>query len=202
MFNLAMFNNLRMIKILLLDNYDSFTYNLYHYIDSAGSFHVDVIRNDIIDIKDVKQYDGIVLSPGPGLPKESGMLMEVIVECVNSKRIFGVCLGHQAIAEYFGAHLINLPEVLHGIQTPIKLLNPKHYLFNGLPDVVDVGRYHSWVVSPVDLPHNLTVTAVDFDEQIMALSHKIYDVCSVQFHPESIMTFFGMRMIQNWLDMF
>lgn len=191
-----------MIKILLLDNYDSFTYNLYHYIDSTGGFKVDVIRNDAVVLSNIQHYDGIVLSPGPGLPKESGLLMDVIQNYHSSKKIFGVCLGHQALAEYFGAGLFNLPEALHGVQTPIKILNPKHYLFKGLPDVVEVGRYHSWVVNPTGLPDSLTISAVDFDNQIMALSHKKYDICSVQFHPESIMTPYGMKMVQNWLNSF
>lgn len=191
-----------MASILLLDNFDSFTYNLYHYIDSTGGFSVHVIRNDAVNLQSVKRYDGIVLSPGPGLPGESGLLMDVIDCCHSTKRIFGVCLGHQALALYFGAELLNLPEVLHGVQTPIKILNPKHYIFNNLPDVVDVGRYHSWVVNSKTLPESLRVTAVDYDSQIMALSHKSYDLCSVQFHPESIMTPLGMQIIRNWLDAF
>lgn len=191
-----------MIKILLLDNYDSFTYNLYHYIDSTGGFIVDVIRNDAVKIASINSYDGIVLSPGPGLPKESGLLMNVIDTYHSRKRIFGVCLGHQALAEYFGAKLLNLPEVLHGIQTPIKILEPKHYIFHDMPSIIEVGRYHSWVVDPIDLPDCITVTAIDYDNQIMALSHKKYDICSVQFHPESIMTSYGMKIILNWLDGF
>ncbi|MEW5845281.1 MAG: aminodeoxychorismate/anthranilate synthase component II [Bacteroidota bacterium] len=190
------------MKILLLDNYDSFTYNLYHYIDSTGGFKVDVIRNDAVVLSNIHHYDAIVLSPGPGLPKESGLLMDAIQNYHSSKKIFGVCLGHQALAEYFGAKLFNLPEVLHGVQTPIKILNPKHYLFKDLPDIVEVGRYHSWVVNPIGLPDGLTVTAVDFDNQIMALSHKNFDICSVQFHPESIMTPYGMKMVRNWLNSF
>ncbi len=191
-----------MPSILLLDNYDSFTYNLYHYIDSTGDFKVDVIRNDAVKLTSINRYDGIVLSPGPGLPKESGLLMDVIDAYHSSKRIFGVCLGHQAVAQYFGADLVNLPEVLHGIQTPIQLVNPKHYLFIGLPDTIEVGRYHSWVVNPQGLPGVLQVTAFDLDDQIMALSHRTYDICTVQFHPESIMTPGGFQMIQNWLNAF
>lgn len=191
-----------MIKILLLDNYDSFTYNLYHYIDLTGGFIVDVIRNDAVKLASINSYDGIVLSPGPGLPKESGLLMNVIDIYHSRKKIFGVCLGHQALAEYFGAKLLNLPEVLHGIQTPIKILEPKHYIFRDMPSTIEVGRYHSWVVNPIDLPDCLAVTAVDYDNQIMALSHKKYDICSVQFHPESIMTSYGMKIILNWLDGF
>jgi anthranilate synthase component 2 len=191
-----------MIKILLLDNYDSFTYNLYHYIDSTGGFIVDVIRNDAVNVTSINNYDGIVLSPGPGLPKESGLLMDVIDAYHKSKRLFGVCLGHQALAEYFGAKLLNLPEVLHGIQTPIKILEPKHYIFRDMPSTIEAGRYHSWVVNPIGLPDCLTVTVVDFDNQIMALSHKNFDICSVQFHPESIMTPYGMKMVRNWLNSF
>jgi len=191
-----------MIKILLLDNYDSFTYNLYHYIDSTGGFIVDVIRNDAVNLTCIKSYDGIVLSPGPGLPQESGLLMDVIDAYYKSKRLFGVCLGHQALAKYFGAELLNLPKVLHGIQTPIKINEPKHYIFSDLPSSIDVGRYHSWVVNPIGLPDCLEVTAIDYENQIMALSHKKYDICSVQFHPESIMTPYGMKIILNWLDGF
>lgn len=191
-----------MVKILLLDNYDSFTYNLYHYIDSTPGFKVDVIRNDSVVLSEIKHYDGIVLSPGPGLPKESGLLMDVIQNYYLNKKIFGVCLGHQALAQYFGAELLNLPTVLHGVQTPIKIINLKHYLFKDLPPIIDVGRYHSWVVNPVGLPNCLDVTAVDFNNYIMALSHKSFDICSVQFHPESIMTPYGMKIILNWLDRF
>ncbi len=188
-----------MIKILLLDNYDSFTYNLYHYIDSFRRFRVDVARNDAVDVAEISDYDGIVISPGPGLPSESGKTMEVISSFYSTKRIFGVCLGHQAIAEFFGGTLINLPEVLHGLQTPIRLHTPRHYIFNDLPDTIEVGRYHSWVVNPHQLPGELKVSAVDFLDQIMALYHEKYDIASVQFHPESVMTPLGLKIIENWL---
>lgn len=191
-----------MSRILIFDNYDSFTYNLVHYVKDFGEHQVDVYRNDQIALSDVAQYDGIILSPGPGLPAEAGLLMPLIEQYYTRKRILGVCLGQQAIAEVFGGSLINLSKVHHGVATAIDLLEPQHYLFEGLDTRLEVGRYHSWVVNPADLPQCLQVTALDDQGEIMALCHKEYDVCGVQFHPESILTPHGKEMIFNWLKRF
>lgn len=191
-----------MASILLLDNYDSFTYNLYHYVDEFGMHTIDVIRNDCIELEQVEKYEGIILSPGPGLPNDAGLLMPIIREYYQTKRIFGVCLGLQAIAETLGASLLNLETVFHGVATPMKVLDPKHYLFNDVEDTFLAGRYHSWVVDPASVPECLTVNAIDENNQIMAMSHDQYDVCGVQFHPESILTPNGKTMVFNWLKRF
>jgi anthranilate synthase component II len=191
-----------MAKILILDNYDSFTYNLVHYVKDYDKHDVDVFRNDQISLEDVDSYDGIILSPGPGLPAEAGLLLKIIENYYESKRIFGVCLGLQAIGEVFSGKLINLSKVHHGVATKVKLLEPRHYLFEGLPDDPDVGRYHSWVVDPKTFPNCLRITAVDAQGEIMALEHKEYDVCGVQFHPESILTPQGKEIVFNWLKRF
>jgi anthranilate synthase component II len=191
-----------MARILILDNYDSFTYNLVHYVKEFGKHEVDVFRNDKIDLEGVKKYQGIILSPGPGLPREAGNLMQIIDEYAACKRIFGVCLGQQAIAEAFSGSLFNLSEVYHGVSHTVELLNPKHYIFEDLPDQIEAGRYHSWMVKQETLPSCLTVNAVDDQGRIMALSHKSYDVCAVQFHPESILTPHGKKIIFNWLKKF
>ena len=189
-----------MNRILLLDNYDSFTYNLLHYVEELCSIDVDVARNDKISLEDVDGYDGIILSPGPGLPSEAGLLIPIIERYKETKRILGVCLGLQAIGEVFGGQLENLNKVYHGISTPINIKTPRHYLFNELPDKIEVGRYHSWVISPKGFPSCLNVNAIDCEGQIMALSHKALDICAVQFHPESILTPFGKQIISNWLN--
>jgi anthranilate synthase component 2 len=191
-----------MASILLLDNYDSFTYNLFHYVEEFGKHSVDVVRNDSIEIDEVAKYDGIILSPGPGLPKDAGLLMPIIKEYYKTKRIFGVCLGLQAIAESFGAALLNLETVFHGVATPMRVLEPKHYLFDGVEETFLAGRYHSWVVDPASIPDCLAVNAIDEHNQIMAMAHKQYDVCGVQYHPESILTPKGKLMIFNWLEKF
>ncbi|MDI3526482.1 MAG: anthranilate synthase component [Tenuifilum sp.] len=191
-----------MASILLLDNYDSFTYNLFHYVEDFGKHSVDVVRNDSIEIDEVAKYDGIILSPGPGLPKDAGLLMPIIKEYYKTKRIFGVCLGLQAIAESFGAALLNLETVFHGVATPMRVLEPKHYLFDGVEETFLAGRYHSWVVDPASIPDCLAVNAIDEHNQIMAMAHKQYDVCGVQYHPESILTPKGKLMIFNWLERF
>jgi anthranilate synthase component 2 len=191
-----------MASILLLDNYDSFTYNLFHYVEEFGKHSVDVVRNDSIEIDEVAKYDGIILSPGPGLPKDAGLLMPIIKEYYQTKRIFGVCLGLQAIAESFGAALLNLETVFHGVATPMRVLEPKHYLFDGVEETFLAGRYHSWVVDPASIPDCLAVNAIDEHNQIMAMAHKQYDVCGVQYHPESILTPKGKLMIFNWLERF
>jgi anthranilate synthase component 2 len=189
-----------MYKILILDNYDSFTYNLFHYVEEFEGIEVDVFRNDEIRIEDVEKYDGIILSPGPGLPNESGLLIPIIERYKESKRILGICLGQQAIGEVFGGELENLEKVYHGVASTIKIEEPKHYLFEGLPNKIDVGRYHSWVVSNINFPSCLKIDAVDSNGKIMALSHKQFDICAVQFHPESILTPQGKQIIYNWLS--
>lgn len=190
---------MKSIKILLLDNYDSFTYNLVHVIKSLGYENVDVYRNDKIELSQIDQYDKIILSPGPGLPSEAGIMMELIKEYAGKKSILGVCLGHQAIAEVFGAKLENIPTVFHGVQTAIKIVI-EDYIFAGLPKEILAGRYHSWIVSKNDFPNELEVTAVDRAGDIMALKHKQLDLHGVQFHPESILTPDGARIIQNFLQ--
>jgi len=186
-------------KILIIDNYDSFTYNLVHLVNEIG-LQCEVWRNDKFNISDVDAYDRIILSPGPGIPSEAGLLLEVIEKYAATKSIFGVCLGQQAIAEVFGGKLYNLPQPMHGIATPIKVTDKQERLFTGLPETFKVGRYHSWVVDGNALPDCLAVTAIDeADNSLMALTHKEYDVRGVQFHPESILTDFGKEMMQNWL---
>ncbi len=191
-----------MAHILVFDNYDSFTYNLVHYVCKVGGHTVDVYRNDEIALEDIDKYDGIILSPGPGIPVEAGLLLPVIKKYYSTKRIFGVCLGQQAIAEAFGGTLLNLDTVYHGVASSIEVKIPRHYLFNGLPAMLEVGRYHSWVVSKETLPTCLTIEAEDENGNIMALSHKEFDVCGVQFHPESVLTPHGYEMIENWLNRF
>jgi anthranilate synthase component 2 len=187
-----------MSNILIIDNYDSFTYNLVHLVNEIG-LECDVWRNDQFDIADVDAYSHIILSPGPGIPSEAGLLLQVIEKYAPTKSIFGVCLGQQAIAEVFGGKLYNLPQPMHGIATPIKVTDDTEQLFKGLPESFKVGRYHSWVVEK-DLPEVLTVTAIDEeDNSVMALRHKEYDVRGVQFHPESVLTEYGKEMMANWL---
>jgi len=181
-----------------LDNYDSFTYNLVHYIEKVCDHEVEVHRNDKIALKEIERFDKILLSPGPGIPSEAGILLDVIKMYAASKSILGVCLGQQAIAEAFGGSLINLDKVFHGIATPVEIIK-EDILFKGLPKTIKVGRYHSWVVNPADLPKELEVTAIDENGQIMALHHKQYNVRAVQFHPESVLTEYGEEMIFNWI---
>jgi anthranilate synthase component 2 len=191
-----------MASILVLDNYDSFTYNLVHYIRKYGKHKLEVFRNDEISVDEVSRFDGIVLSPGPGIPSEAGNLLPIINRYKESKRIFGVCLGQQAIAESFGGRLVNISTVYHGVATKMFIQQPSHYLFNELPKDFMGGRYHSWVVDPTALPTCLKIDALDEIGQIMALSHKEFDICGVQFHPESILTPNGRQIINNWLDKF
>ena len=186
------------MKILVFDNYDSFTYNLVHLVEKITNQKVTVVRNDQITLEEVAEYDKIILSPGPGIPSEAGLLLPLIKQYAASKSILGVCLGHQAIGEAFGATLENLSTVYHGVATPIKIDNT-NYLFNGLEDSVEVGRYHSWVIASKDLPNELKVTATDENGLIMAIEHTSYDVCGVQFHPESVLTPSGETVIKNWL---
>lgn len=191
-----------MAKILVVDNYDSFTYNLVQYVQRIGNHQIDVFLNDEIPLDDVDHYDGIIISPGPGVPSDVSLLKPLISRYKSTKRIFGVCLGQQAIAEIFGAKLRNLNNVFHGVATQIIFSNPKHYLFEGLPDKIEGGRYHSWIVENENFPTCLKVEAVDNDGQIMALSHNEFDICSVQFHPESVLTPLGINIISNWLKLF
>lgn len=185
------------MKLLILDNYDSFTYNIVHAVRELG-VEPTVVRNDQISVEDVEQFDKIIISPGPGIPSEAGILMDLLKTYAGKKPIFGVCLGHQAIGETFGAKLENLDDVMHGVQTDAELTAPD-YIFNGMPSNFPVGRYHSWVVSKEDVPECLVVTARDEKGQIMALRHKEYDMHGVQFHPESIMTPDGIKIISNFL---
>jgi anthranilate synthase component 2 len=191
------------MKILIFDNYDSFTYNLVHVVEKIINDKVDVYRNDKIPLENVNVYDKIILSPGPGIPVESGLLLPLIKEYASSKSILGVCLGQQAIAEAFGGSLINLTTVYHGVATKIKV-NPERTksgndMFNSLDNELEVGRYHSWIVSKENFPKELEITAEDANGYIMALRHKTFDVQGVQFHPESVLTPMGEAMMRNWL---
>lgn len=192
------------MKILVFDNYDSFTYNLVHLIEMLTQVKVDVYRNDQIALEKIKVYDKIVLSPGPGIPTEAGLLIPLIKEYASSKSILGVCLGHQAIGEAFGAQLINLDKVYHGIATPIQILKKtssvNKSVFDQLPDEIIVGRYHSWIVSDENFPVDLEVTARDENGFIMAMQHKNYDIQGMQFHPESVLTPEGEKLMRNWLN--
>ncbi len=187
------------MKILVIDNYDSFTYNLVHAIKKISGFQVDVYRNDEITLDEIEKYDKIVLSPGPGIPEEAGLLLDIIRKFGPNKSILGVCLGHQAIGEAFGGELHNMNRVLHGIATPVHLTQNKSVLFEGLPECFDVGRYHSWIVKEENLPDCFEVTSYDDEGRIMSMKHKKYDVQGVQFHPESVLTPLGEKMIENWL---
>lgn len=188
------------MKILVLDNYDSFTYNLVHLVKALGYTNLDVIRNDKIELGEIKKYDKIILSPGPGIPSEAGILLDSIKEYAATKCILGVCLGHQAIGEAFGGNLTNLSKVYHGIATPITITKPEEILYKDLPLEFEVGRYHSWVVDREGFPEDLEITAESEGGFIMGLAHKKYDVRGVQFHPESILTPLGSKIIENWLN--
>ncbi len=186
-------------KVLVIDNYDSFTYNLVHLVNEIG-FEVEVWRNDKFELEDVAQFDKILLSPGPGIPEEAGLLLDVIQKYAATKSIFGVCLGQQAIAEAFGGKLLNLGRPMHGVATPITVLDKGEVTYVACPDQINVGRYHSWVVDNEGLPDCIKVTARDFNGQIMSLTHQDYDVRGVQFHPESVLTEYGKQMMKNWLE--
>lgn len=187
-----------MKKVLVIDNYDSFTYNLVHYLEELDC-EVTVMRNDKLTLDDVLPFDRLVLSPGPGIPDEAGLLKPIISTYASSKSILGVCLGQQAIAEVFGGSLINLKEVYHGVSTRISTLVEDEILFRGLPKELEVGRYHSWVVQK-DLPTELEATSIDENGEIMSLRHKEFDVRAVQFHPESVLTPYGKQMLKNWIE--
>ncbi len=187
------------MKILVFDNYDSFTYNLVHLVEKITDEKPDVFRNDKIALEDVGNYDKIILSPGPGIPEEAGLLLPLIKMYAASKPILGVCLGHQAIGQAFGADLINLDTVYHGVATNIIQTENKSILFKGLENEFEAGRYHSWIIDETTLSKDFEVTAYDENNYIMAMQHKKYDLQSVQFHPESILTPEGEIMMRNWL---
>lgn len=196
--NFQIFQSKKM-KILVLDNYDSFTYNLVYIVRQLGyGAQMDVFRNDKISLEDVAQYDKILLSPGPGVPSEAGIMPELLKKYAASKSILGVCLGHQAIGEAFGGSLINLSEVLHGVASKVTI--QKDLLFDQIPDTFSIGRYHSWVIDESTLSPDLEVIARTPDQQIMAVRHRKFDVRGVQFHPESILTENGVKIMQNWLE--
>ncbi|MEZ4854754.1 aminodeoxychorismate/anthranilate synthase component II [Flavobacterium sp.] len=188
-----------MNTVALIDNYDSFTYNLVHYLNDLGAT-VTVFRNDEFELNELESFDKIVLSPGPGLPSEAGLLLDVIKTYAKTKPILGICLGLQAIGEVFGAQLINLETVYHGVATTITLQNDDE-IFKNLPHTFKVGRYHSWVLSNENFPNDLIITAIDANNQIMSLRHKIFNIKGVQFHPESILTPNGKQILKNWLQL-
>ncbi len=187
-----------MKKILVIDNYDSFTYNLVHYLEDLNC-DVTVVRNDKLTLEDVEPFEKIVLSPGPGIPDEAGLLKPIIEKYASTKSIFGVCLGQQAIGEVFGGSLVNLDDVYHGVATNVTISVDDEYIFNDLNKDIEVGRYHSWVVSP-DLPDSIEATSFDANGQVMSLRHKEYDVRGVQYHPESVLTPDGKKILENWIN--
>ncbi len=186
------------MKIVVIDNYDSFTYNLVHLVREFG-VEVDVKRNDQFALSELEPYDRIILSPGPGIPSEAGLLLDVIKTYAGKKPMLGVCLGHQAIGEVFGAKLENLKDVYHGVATPIDIV-ADDVLFDGLPRSIEVGRYHSWVISHEGFPDSLEITAESAEHQIMAVRHKTLNIRGIQFHPESVLTPDGHKIIDNWLN--
>jgi len=188
------------MKILVFDNYDSFTYNLVHIIRELGYDEgMEIFRNDKIALEKINRYDKILLSPGPGVPKDAGIMETLIEHYAPTKSILGICLGHQGIAEVFDAELYNMPVVLHGITTEARILAQEDYIFNGVPESLKVCRYHSWAVVPETVNGNLEITAVDAFGVVMGVRHKNYDVRGLQFHPEAYLTEYGIRMIENWL---
>lgn len=192
------------MKILVFDNYDSFTYNLVHVVEKITGTPVEVFRNDQISLDEVERFDKIILSPGPGVPAEAGLLLPLIKRFAPTKSMLGVCLGHQAIGEVFGGTLVNLDKVFHGLSTPITVntrrVKAANDVFGTMPATIQVGRYHSWVISEKGFPEALEITARDGEGQIMALRHKTYDVQCVQFHPESVLTPEGETIMRNWLE--
>jgi len=188
-----------MKKVLVIDNYDSFTYNLVHIIKELGEVP-RVVRNDEFQMSEVEDYDHVLLSPGPGLPNDAGLMPQLIERYASTKNILGVCLGHQGIGEAFGARLFNLPQVYHGLVTPIEVTS-QDTLFNGLPSSFNVCRYHSWVIEKESIPEVFEITSVAENGNIMSIKHQSYNVRGVQFHPESIMTEYGKELMNNWLSL-
>lgn len=189
-----------MKKILILDNYDSFTFNLVHYVEKIIDDEVDVFRNDNISLGEIQRYDNIILSPGPGLPNEAGILIPLIKKYAGTKKIFGVCLGLQAIGEVFGAKLKNLAEVHHGVARDVNVTDTNEKMFTGIPSTFKAGRYHSWVIDKDTLPSCLKITSLDNNNEIMSVAHLECNVKGVQFHPESILTEYGEKILENWLN--
>jgi anthranilate synthase component 2 len=188
-----------MKNILVIDNYDSFTYNLVHYLEDLNC-KVSVLRNDEFDLEEVEKFDKILLSPGPGLPSEAGLLKAVIQKYASSKSILGVCLGQQAIGEVFGGSLTNLEKVYHGVASKVQITVNDEPLFKDLENEIEVGRYHSWVIAKEDFPEDLEITSVDENGEIMSIRHKIYDVKGVQYPPESVLTPHGKKILENWVN--
>ena len=185
----------------MIDNYDSFTWNLVHAVRKLTGAEVKVFRNDEVDMEELESCDKILLSPGPGIPSEAGMMPAIIRELAPRKSILGVCLGHQAIGEAFGARLLNMDTVVHGVATPVHIVSRDIPLYLGIPATFDAGRYHSWIVDREDFPECLEITAIDGENRIMSLRHRRYDVQGVQYHPESVLTPIGEKIIENWLEM-
>jgi len=185
------------MKIIIIDNYDSFTYNLVHYLEDLNA-EVTVYRNDEFELSELEKFDKILLSPGPGIPEEAGLLKQVIQKYAPTKSILGICLGLQAIGEVFGGNLINLEKVYHGVATKVSKVSDD-FIFNEIPDEMEVGRYHSWSVSTENFPDVLEITSVDENGQVMSLKHKTYDVRGVQYHPESVLTPYGKKILENWI---
>jgi anthranilate synthase component 2 len=188
-----------MKKLVIIDNYDSFTYNLAHYLEDLGC-QVTIYRNDTFDLEEIEPFEYIVLSPGPGIPDEAGLTKKVIQTYGKNRKIMGVCLGLQAIAEVFGGKLLNLNQVFHGVSSVIKIIEPSHFMFQNIPNPMEVGRYHSWVMDAKQIPDCIQILAQDDDGSIMAIQHKELNICAVQFHPESILTPDGKKLLQNWLE--
>lgn len=188
-----------MKKVLVIDNYDSFTYNLVHYLEALNC-EVTVYRNDEFELDEIAAFTKILLSPGPGIPDEAGLLKEVIKTYASTKSILGICLGQQAIGEVFGGKLENLNQVFHGVATEIEVIEPNDLLFQNLLSKFEVGRYHSWVISKENFPEDLDITSIDTYGEIMSISHKKFDIKGVQFHPESILTPNGKQILENWLN--
>jgi anthranilate synthase component 2 len=188
------------MKIIIIDNYDSFTYNLVHMVEDITGTYPGVFRNDEISIEDINLYDLIILSPGPGIPDEAGILKDVIKTYAGKKPIFGVCLGLQAIAEVFGGSLTNLDTVFHGVATKMKITDSDAQIFKNIPTEFEAARYHSWIASKSDFPNELKITSVDEFGDIMSLEHKEYKISAVQFHPESILTPIGEQLVRNFIE--
>jgi anthranilate synthase component 2 len=186
------------MKILVIDNYDSFVYNIVHLIKEIGVEQIDVQKNDKVNLHEVEDYDKILLSPGPGVPKDAGLMPQVIERYASSKSILGICLGHQAIGEFFGGTLINLSEPLHGVSSTLKVLKPD-YLFDNIQNEFTIGHYHSWVVDPSNAK-DLETIAIDKNNNCMAIRHRTLDIRGLQFHPESILTQHGKKILSNWIN--